>query len=269
MIYSGGFVIAEGKDSPIIRSSSYKGAYEFFFQNNASVDNHGALMELKEELLQKENTDFVVESWLTPGPEKEVDRQSCLTKSSDALRHLIDNCFENVLLREPTNGELSAVQKFKDEFERKFNLLSYYSFNFQFWFKTFEWLKQPNSPISTGTKIPFKIVYKNMTVRAQWNANIEREQFKIDVWDEYPEWLGEPPGNYNYIRAFASESTSKHRLMKFKNYQKDREFVIEGSPRDGPYVDCHDVKTLNALTVTECKGQIRARVLTEDDQWSD
>lgn len=100
-----------------------------------------------------------------------------------------------------------------------------------------------------------------MTIKAQWNANVERVQFDIDVWDLY---LKRPDGNY--IRTFASEGIGKFRLMKIQNYQKDRAFVIEGVPRDGRSVNCHDVKPLGNMTVKDCTGPVKVRALTEDDQ---
>lgn len=103
-----------------------------------------------------------------------------------------------------------------------------------------------------------------MNISAQWNANIERAKFSIDMFEQCPDWVCEPG---DYIRVFASDRLGESKLIKLKNHQRNRKFVIEGLPPDCPEVDCLDIRPLRDLTVTECKGQVKARVFTKKDQW--
>lgn len=91
--------------------------YVLYVSNNASK-TITAGMVLKEDYLQREvNLKFVVEYWLSS--EQKNDEQSCMANSSSNLRYLIHRCYENVRLREPTNEELSEVQRFEDDYKRK------------------------------------------------------------------------------------------------------------------------------------------------------
>lgn len=120
IVYKEGFVVAKGKDLPIIHFNSYNEKWEFFMQNNASNDNHGASMVIKEQPLREvKNTSFVVEAWPHPGTKKELDTVSCWENSNETLRHLIASCFEDVRLRPATQKEIIELQRFKEEYNRK------------------------------------------------------------------------------------------------------------------------------------------------------
>lgn len=106
----------------------------------------------------------------------------------------------------------------------------------------------------------------NGSIRAQWNANVEKEIFYIEAYDGEPSWLDRPGGYaYNYIAMHGREKFTKHSYMIMYNYQKDRKFVIEALPRDSPNVNCRDVEPLRHLTVNSCGGPIKARPFTDDD----
>ena len=114
IIYADALTVAEGNECPTISFMLYRDEFGFLFENNASRPNNGALMDLKAKLLMK-NQAFVIEAWLYP--KKELDWHSCMLNSSQSLKHLIERCYSDVILREATSEELNKVQQFKDEFE--------------------------------------------------------------------------------------------------------------------------------------------------------
>ena len=92
-----------------------------------------------------------------------------------------------------------------------------------------------------------------MSLQAQW---IKLSELRMSVWDQsYKE---------NYITIDSSEAPNKNdRRLRIQNYNKHREFVIEGYPVDQKHVNCR--KSLFDMVVEGCEGPIEVRDLNEFD----
>lgn len=112
-----------------------------------------------------------------------------------------------------------------------------------------------STSLSTDTKSPFKIIYKNMTVQAQW---IKIDQFTIRVWDDYPAYLKDLDANFIMIQS--RKGPTGFRNMQMHNYKRQREFVIEGFS-DEKKVNCYRTG-VSDIRMESCTGRIQARNVT-------
>ena len=119
VIYSAGHGISKGSNLEFLifdQITDETGKYPILSFKIRTAKSLLAFMYLHKNYTDLQVSGIAVETFSTEPvrPGYKANNKLCLEKTSEKLRHLIRNCFENVFIRELTDVEKKELKKFKE-----------------------------------------------------------------------------------------------------------------------------------------------------------
>ena len=120
MLYHGGYVLTEGHDLKKIEYyyTNFLPKKQFIIWTHNNYSRFAETMSLKPDLV-KESPGFALESYNTTSEFNSEARQPCMKNASEELKYLIQNCYNDIVLRMLTEEEKVQIQQYKKEQQGK------------------------------------------------------------------------------------------------------------------------------------------------------